>query len=176
MPVRPVSRRTLFGVHFRPPLVAIAAIPSLSPDRRTRLRHRHTHRSESCCRRKKLADRKSTRLNSSHLGISYAVFCLKKKKSAGSPGREPRMTLLLGSLTIGSILALLALGVFVSFRVFHFPDITTEGSFTLGASITLALLVGGVSAPIATAAGAGGGLLAGAATGVLHTRFRKIGR
>jgi len=82
------------------------------------------------------------------------------------------MTLLLGSLTIGSILALLALGVFVSFRVFHFPDITTEGSFTLGASIAAALLVGGVSAPIATAAGAGGGLLAGAATGVLHTRFR----
>src|SRR5262245_63165031 len=54
------------------------------------------------------------------------------------------MTLLLGSLTIGSILALLALGVFVSFRVFHFPDITTEGSFTLGASIAAALLVGGV--------------------------------
>jgi len=82
------------------------------------------------------------------------------------------MTLLLGSLTIGSILALLALGVFVSFRVFHFPDITTEGSFTLGASIAAALLVGGVSAPLATAAGAVGGLLAGAATGVLHTRFR----
>src|ERR1039458_10689877 len=30
-------------------------------------------------------DRKSTRLNSSHLGISYAVFCLKKKHTAGSP-------------------------------------------------------------------------------------------
>src|SRR5256885_3142245 len=32
------------------------------------------------------ADRKSTRLNSSHLVISYAVFCLKKKKKAGRPG------------------------------------------------------------------------------------------
>jgi putative ABC transport system permease protein len=82
------------------------------------------------------------------------------------------MTLLLGSLTIGSILALLALGVFVSFRVFHFPDITTDGSLTLGASIAAALLLAGVSAPLATAAGFAGGLLAGAATGVLHTRFR----
>jgi putative ABC transport system permease protein len=74
------------------------------------------------------------------------------------------MTLLLGSLTIGLILALLALGVFVSFRVFRFPDITTDGSLTLGASIAAALLVGGVAAPLATAAGAAGGLLAGAVT------------
>src|SRR5258705_4543867 len=38
--------------------------------------------SAPCCQRPELAskDRKSTRLNSSHLGISYAVFCLKKKK------------------------------------------------------------------------------------------------
>src|SRR2546426_2597722 len=33
-----------------------------------------------CCRCQEAADRKSTRLNSSHLVISYAVFCLKKKK------------------------------------------------------------------------------------------------
>src|SRR5438045_7169134 len=39
------------------------------------------HRREDHCDRKKGADRKSTRLNSSHLGISYAVFCLKKKKT-----------------------------------------------------------------------------------------------
>jgi len=82
------------------------------------------------------------------------------------------MTLLLGSLTIGLILSLLALGVFVSFRVFRFPDITTDGSLTLGAAITGALLVDGVAAPLATAAGAIGGLLAGATTGVLHARFR----
>src|SRR5437899_9402246 len=37
-----------------------------------------------------VADRKSTRLNSSHLGISYAVFCLKKKKSSAcsAPSRK----------------------------------------------------------------------------------------
>src|SRR2546426_7240184 len=37
------------------------------------------------------ADRKSTRLNSSHLVISYAVFCLKKKKTSTSPISNPRL-------------------------------------------------------------------------------------
>ena len=44
------------------------------------------------------------------------------------------MTLLIGSLSIGLILSLLALGVFISFRVFAFPDITADGSITLGAA------------------------------------------
>ena len=55
------------------------------------------------------------------------------------------MTLLIGALTIGLILSLLALGVFISFRVFDFPDITADGSSTLGASIAAILLVGGVN-------------------------------
>src|SRR5258705_10088356 len=38
----------------------------------------------------KLVDRKSTRLNSSHLGISYAVFCLKKKKTFSATDRSAR--------------------------------------------------------------------------------------
>jgi putative ABC transport system permease protein len=51
------------------------------------------------------------------------------------------MTALLSALTIGLILSLLALGVFISFRVFAFPDITVDGSVTLGACVTSALLV-----------------------------------
>lgn len=51
------------------------------------------------------------------------------------------MTALLSALTIGLILSLLALGVFISFRVFAFPDITADGSITLGACITSILLV-----------------------------------
>ena len=45
------------------------------------------------------------------------------------------MTLLLSAWTVGLLLALLALGVYVSFRFFSFPDITADGSFTLGASV-----------------------------------------
>jgi putative ABC transport system permease protein len=51
------------------------------------------------------------------------------------------MTVLIGALTIGVLLSLLALGVYITFRVFAFPDITAEGSITLGACITAILLV-----------------------------------
>jgi putative ABC transport system permease protein len=51
------------------------------------------------------------------------------------------MTALLSALTIGLILSLLALGVFISFRVFAFPDITVDGSVTLGACVSSVLLV-----------------------------------
>ncbi len=82
------------------------------------------------------------------------------------------MTLLIGALTIGLILSLLALGVFISFRVFSFPDITADGSVTLGASIAAVLLVHGAPPLLATFAGFCGGLIAGAVTGILHTKFK----
>jgi putative tryptophan/tyrosine transport system permease protein len=82
------------------------------------------------------------------------------------------MTLLIGSITIGIILALLALGIFISFRIFDFPDITAEGSFTFGAAITAALIVAGSNPVLATAMAFIGGLLAGSATGLIHTRFK----
>jgi len=82
------------------------------------------------------------------------------------------MTLVVGAWTVGLILALLAFGVLVSFRVFHFPDITAEGSITLGASIAAVLLLAGTNPLIASAAAFCGGLAAGATTGVLHTKFR----
>src|SRR5438477_1714764 len=82
------------------------------------------------------------------------------------------MLLLLGALTIGLILSLLALGVFISFRVFDFPDITTDGSITLGAAIAAVLLVQGVNPFVASAAGFCGAAVAGATTGVLHTKCK----
>src|SRR5262245_13488254 len=82
------------------------------------------------------------------------------------------MTLLLGATTIGLILALLALGVYLSFRIFNFPDITADGSITLGASVTATLLVHHWSPWVATLTGFVAGTLAGATTGVLHTKFK----
>jgi len=81
------------------------------------------------------------------------------------------MTLLIGSITIGLVLALLALGMFISFRIFDFPDITAEGSFTFGAAITAALIVAGTNPVLATVLAFVGGMLAGATTGLIHTRF-----
>jgi putative ABC transport system permease protein len=82
------------------------------------------------------------------------------------------MTLLIGSWTVGLILAVLALGVFISFRIFAFPDITADGSLTLGAAVAAALIVRGYSPWAATAASLLAGAAAGGTTGVLHTRFR----
>lgn len=82
------------------------------------------------------------------------------------------MTLLVGAFTIGLILALLSLGVLVSFRIFGLPDITADGSITLGAAVTATLCAAGVNPILATAAGTLSGALAGALTGVLHTKFK----
>ena len=82
------------------------------------------------------------------------------------------MTLLLGAFTIGLILALLAMGVLISFRIFSMPDITTDGSITLGAAVAAVLLVKGHNPVVATAAGAVAGAAAGALTGILHTKFK----
>jgi putative ABC transport system permease protein len=82
------------------------------------------------------------------------------------------MTLLIGALTLGLILALLALGVYLSFRIFNIPDITAEGSVTLGASVAAALMVSGHGAAVSTTAGALAGMIAGGVTGVLATKCR----
>jgi len=82
------------------------------------------------------------------------------------------MSLLLGAFTIGLILALLALGVYISFRLFNFPDVTAEGSITLGAASTAALLVAGAHPVLATVVGTLAGAAAGTMTGLLHTRFK----
>ena len=81
------------------------------------------------------------------------------------------MSLLIGSFTIGLILALLALGIFISFRIFDFPDITAEGSFTFGAAVAASLIVAGVNPLLASLIAFIGGMIAGALTGIIHTRF-----
>ena len=82
------------------------------------------------------------------------------------------MLLLIGAFTIGLILSLLALGVFISFRIFDFPDITADGSITLGAAVTAVLILAGVHPLTALVAAFAAGVAAGTTTGVLHTRFK----
>lgn len=81
------------------------------------------------------------------------------------------MTLLIGALTVGLILSLLALGVFISFRIFEFSDITADGSITLGAAVAAVLLINGVHPLAATGAAFLAGAVAGSVTGIIHTRF-----
>lgn len=81
------------------------------------------------------------------------------------------MNLLIGAATIGLLLAPLALGVFVSYRIYHSLDLTTDGSFGVGAAAAAALLVRDAPPVAATALATLAGVLAGVVTGVLHTRL-----
>jgi len=78
------------------------------------------------------------------------------------------MITLLSTWTFGLALGFVALGVFVSYKLFSFPDITTDGSFTLGAVVATVLLVAGVDPALATLGGMLAGAAAGACTGMLH--------
>lgn len=72
----------------------------------------------------------------------------------------------------GLIYGILALGVYITYKILDFPDLTTDGSFPLGAAVTAALISRGVNPymtlPIAFTAGA----LAGVCTGLIHVKGR----
>lgn len=75
-----------------------------------------------------------------------------------------------GALELGLIYALMALGVYITYRILDFPDLTVDGSFTTGAAISVLMISHGQPALLATLAGMAGGMLAGACTGLLHTK------
>ncbi|MGD6818245.1 ABC transporter permease [Metabacillus sp. 84] len=79
---------------------------------------------------------------------------------------------LFGSVELGIIYAIMALGVYLSFRVLDFPDLTVDGSFVTGASVAAAMIVLGFNPLAATAAAAAAGFAAGSITGVLNTKGR----
>jgi putative ABC transport system permease protein len=81
------------------------------------------------------------------------------------------MVLLIGSFTIGLVLALLALGVLISFRVLAFRDLTVDGSITLGGAVAARLLIEGADPLVALGGAFLAGMAAGAVTGMLHTQF-----
>src|SRR4029077_9116891 len=80
--------------------------------------------------------------------------------------------LLLSALTLGFILSLLALGVYISFKIFAFSDITAEGSITTGAAVAAVLLVHHWPLLAAMAAAMLAGALAGVVTGMLAMKFQ----
>ncbi|EGL16704.1 MULTISPECIES: ABC transporter permease [unclassified Paenibacillus] len=75
-----------------------------------------------------------------------------------------------GSLEQGLFYAIMALGVYITFRILDFPDLTVDGSFTTGASIAAVMITHGVSPLLATLAAFAGGAVAGLVTGLLHTK------
>ena len=74
----------------------------------------------------------------------------------------------MGAVEIGLIFALVALGVWISFRVLNFPDLTADGSFPLGGAVAAVLIVAGYNPWIACLAACATGALAGLLTSWLH--------
>ncbi|WP_425574532.1 ABC transporter permease, partial [Nesterenkonia halobia] len=74
------------------------------------------------------------------------------------------------ALEIGLIYAIMALGVYLTFRILNFPDLTVDGSFTTGAATAATLITAGVDPFLATVAAFVAGTLAGLVTGLLHTK------
>lgn len=74
---------------------------------------------------------------------------------------------LIGS-ELGLLYATMAVGVYLTYRVLDFPDLTVDGSFTTGAAISAVLILNGVPIWLALAVSIVGGMLAGVITGLLH--------
>ena len=81
---------------------------------------------------------------------------------------------LLGSLELGMIYAVLALGVFLSFRTLNMPDLTVDGSIVTGMAVSAIICAGGGNAFAALAGAFAGGALAGLATGLLHIKIQAL--
>ncbi|MBM6985954.1 MAG: ABC transporter permease [Acidaminococcaceae bacterium] len=82
------------------------------------------------------------------------------------------LNLAVSTVAQGLLWAILALGVYVTFRVLDLADLTCEGSFPLGAATAAAFLAGGHSIATAVLAAAVAGMLAGAVTGLLTTKMK----
>lgn len=82
------------------------------------------------------------------------------------------LDLLVPTVAQGLLWAVMALGVYVTFRVLDIADLTVEGSFPLGAAAATSLLAAGYGPLAAVAAAAVAGMLAGVITGILHTKMK----
>ena len=78
-------------------------------------------------------------------------------------------TAIFGSFESGIIYAIMALGVYLSFRILDFPDLTVDGSFVTGAAVAATMIVGGTNPFIATIIALLVGFVAGCLTGLIHT-------
>lgn len=78
-------------------------------------------------------------------------------------------TAIFGAFESGIIYAIMALGVYLTFRILDFPDLTVDGSFVTGAAVASTMIVSGYNPFVATLLALVAGFLAGCMTGLLHT-------
>ncbi|SCP98085.1 ABC transporter permease [Anaerobium acetethylicum] len=82
------------------------------------------------------------------------------------------MSILLGVLEQGIIYAIMALGIYITYKILDFPDLTADGSFPLGAAVTAAVMVKGVNPYLALVIAFAAGVLSGIVTGIIHVKLK----
>ncbi len=80
--------------------------------------------------------------------------------------------MLLGTIEQSFIFAIMVLGVYISYKILDFPDMTVDGSFPLGAAVSAALIVKGVNPLIALVVAMLAGAVAGLITGMIHVKLK----
>ncbi|WP_265643551.1 ABC transporter permease [Enterococcus lactis] len=78
--------------------------------------------------------------------------------------------MIVSAISQGMLWAILGLGIFMTYRILDFPDMTTEGSFPLGAAVCVTAITHGVAPILATLLGVGAGMVTGLITGLLYTK------
>ncbi|MBF6625521.1 ABC transporter permease [Aerococcaceae bacterium zg-BR9] len=81
------------------------------------------------------------------------------------------MTIYLNAMSQGVLWGIMGIGLYITFRILRFADLTSEASFTMGVSVAVSLITQGVSPILATVAAIFGGMLTGYVTGLLMTLF-----
>lgn len=79
------------------------------------------------------------------------------------------MSIILSSISQGLLWSVMAIGVYLTFRILDIADLTAEGSFPLGAAVCASLIVAGIPPWLSTIAALIAGMLAGTVSGLLHT-------
>ena len=82
------------------------------------------------------------------------------------------MDTIINALEQGLLFALVSMGVYITYKILDFPDLSVDGTFPLGAAISGSLLVSGVNPWLSILIAAAGGLIAGAITGLLHVKLK----
>lgn len=82
------------------------------------------------------------------------------------------MTFFIGTLEQGLIFAIGALGVYITYTILDFPDLSVDGTFSLGAAITAALIIKGTNPFISLGLAFIGGAIGGLVTGILHVKLK----
>lgn len=85
---------------------------------------------------------------------------------------EQYIELFMNSIEKGLIYGILVLGVYMTYKILEFPDLSVDGSFPLGAAVASSLIVGGMNPFLATFIALVVGMLAGGVTGFLHVKLK----